>query len=86
LVENAVKYAVEPDRRGGRIVIECRRRDASCEIRITDSGDGFDPEAAIEGFGIGGVRQRLELNYPGAHRFEFTCTQGCTLTIEIPIC
>jgi len=40
LLSNAVKFTPP----GGRIDIECASRDGHVEIRVTDSGEGIDPE------------------------------------------
>jgi sensor histidine kinase YesM len=85
LVENSVKYGVAPSKNGGRIQVVCRRNGDRCSITITDNGRGFDAEATEEGFGIGGVRQRLALHYPGSHEFEISADDGMAIRITIPV-
>jgi LytS/YehU family sensor histidine kinase len=85
LVENSVKHGIVPHKEGGRIDIQCRTDDDRCSITIVDTGKGFDPESAGTGFGLGGVRQRLELNYPGSHQFEISPDGGVTIHITIPV-
>lgn len=85
IVENGIKHGIAPAKDGGRIDIRCRREGSICAITIVDTGGGFDPVLLREGFGIGGVRQRLELNYPGSHTFDMTANGGVTVYIEIPI-
>jgi sensor histidine kinase YesM len=85
IVENSVKYGIAPEKSGGTIEIRCTREDDRCLITIVDTGKGFDTESIEEGFGIGGVRQRLELVYPGNYRFDITSDNGVTVRIEIPI-
>lgn len=85
LVENSVKYGLAPLRHGGHIGIEARREGDRCAIRIFDTGKGFESGATDEGFGIGGVRQRLELIYPDNHRFDIRSGDGVTVRIEVPI-
>lgn len=85
LVENSVKYAIMPEKEGGRIRVECRRNGDRCLITIADTGRGFDRESTQEGFGIAGVRQRLELTYPGSHEFDISTVGGVAVRITIPI-
>jgi len=42
-------------------VVEVTRRNGSMRIRVTDDGRGFDPARETEGFGIGGMRERVDL-------------------------
>jgi len=84
LVENSVKYGVAPKRDGGRIEVRCLRRGDRCSITISDTGPGFKAESTQEGFGISGVRQRLELNYPNNHEFDVSAGNGVIIRITIP--
>ena len=38
-----------------------QRRDGSMRIRVSDDGRGFDPARDTEGFGLRGMRERVEL-------------------------
>jgi PAS domain S-box-containing protein len=42
-------------------VVEVTRRNGSMRVRVTDDGRGFDPARETEGFGIGGMRERVDL-------------------------
>jgi PAS domain S-box-containing protein len=42
-------------------VVEVTRHDGSMGIRVSDDGRGFDPARKTEGFGIGGMRERVDL-------------------------
>ena len=42
-------------------VVEVERRQGSMRIRVSDDGGGFDPARDTEGFGISGMRERVEL-------------------------
>jgi PAS domain S-box-containing protein len=42
-------------------VVEVTRHDSSMRIRVSDDGRGFDPARETEGFGIGGMRERVDL-------------------------
>jgi sensor histidine kinase YesM len=85
IVENSVKYGIAPRKEGGRIEVRCQRAGNRCTITIVDTGGGFDPRSTREGFGISGVRRRLELNYPGRHQFEIASENGVTVRIDIPV-
>jgi sensor histidine kinase YesM len=85
LVENSVKYGIAPHKAGGKIEVRCQREGDRCSITIVDTGAGFDTRSVGEGFGIGGVRRRLELNYPGRYRFDITSDNGVTVRIQIPV-
>ena len=85
IVENGVKYGIAPQKRGGSVEIRCLRHGDRCVITIADTGKGFDPAATEEGFGIGGVRRRLELHYPGNYEFNIASEDGVTVQIEIPV-
>jgi len=85
LVENSVKYGIASEKNGGRVEVSCRRDGDRCSITIVDTGRGFDSQSTGEGFGIGGVRQRLELIYPGTHEFDISSDDGVTVRIGIPV-
>jgi two-component system LytT family sensor kinase len=85
LVENAVNYGIAPAKIGGAIEIRCRKDRDRVSITIADTGKGFDPESVNEGFGIGSVRKRLELYYPGRYLFDIESGRGTTVRIEIPV-
>jgi sensor histidine kinase YesM len=85
LVENSIKYGISPRRDGGSVAVGCRLGNGRCRISISDTGEGFDPESTQEGFGIGGVRRRLELYYPGDHQFAIVSDRGVTVRLDIPV-
>jgi len=85
LVENSVNHGIVPHQDGGSINIRCKKLGDRCSITIVDTGKGYDPQSADEGFGLGGVRQRLELNYPDTHDFRISADDGVTIQITIPI-
>ena len=58
LVENAVKYAVDPREKGGTINIITRQIEDRVEIEVLDDGPGIDP-ASQPGTGIRNVKERL---------------------------
>jgi signal transduction histidine kinase len=53
---NAIRHAG-----AGRIRIDVAERDGSVDVSVTDDGRGFDPGATDGGFGLTGMRERVEL-------------------------
>jgi signal transduction histidine kinase len=53
---NAIKHAS-----ARHIEISIVERDGSIVARVRDDGDGFDPEARADGFGLIGIRERVAL-------------------------
>ncbi|HEX6022454.1 MAG TPA: GAF domain-containing sensor histidine kinase [Solirubrobacter sp.] len=53
---NVVKHA-----RASRVEIAAHAQDGTLEIRVADDGRGFDTDAASAGFGLVGMRERVEL-------------------------
>jgi signal transduction histidine kinase len=51
---------------------------------IEDDGVGFDPESPAEGFGIQGMRERVDL-LGGSLRLETRQGAGTTLAVEVPL-
>lgn len=54
----------------------------SVTLRIADDGGGFDPDAATDGFGLAGMRDRLAL--VGGALDVATAATGTTLTVWLP--
>ena len=63
LVENAIKYGLEPKVDGGEIVIRSRIEGQMLTIVIADDGCGLDDSTSQAGIGIDNVSQRLESIY-----------------------
>jgi len=53
---NAVKHAA-----ARRIDVRVQERDGSVRVEVADDGRGFDPQVRHEGFGLGGMRERVAL-------------------------
>lgn len=84
LVENSVKHGISATKRGGEIGIKVSRDGNRCVIFIVDTGAGFQDEIT-EGFGISGVKERLNLQYKSDYEFDITTTKGVTIRIAIPL-
>ncbi|MCP3899895.1 MAG: hypothetical protein GY707_09315 [Desulfobacteraceae bacterium] len=62
LVENAIKYGLEPKIEGGKIEIKCSINDNFLIIAISDTGCGLDTNSEF-GIGINNVNKRLNNLY-----------------------
>jgi signal transduction histidine kinase len=88
LVENAIKHAITPRVRGGKVTIVSRIDGDEVVIEVEDDGPGAAPAALEEtsGLGLRAVHQRLELRYPGRARFSFATApdRGVSVRIRVP--
>ena len=86
LVENAVKYAVEPRREGGTIRVRAAHVGSGVEIRVEDDGPGVKSgQPSGSGTGLSNTRQRLALLYGDAARLDLTEPTGGGLAVSIRI-
>jgi len=87
LVENAIKYGIEPEIEGGTIFIECTIENQRLSIVVADTGKGIDPNLNQTGIGINNISQRLEAIYgnQAALTLKTNFPQGLTACIEVPI-
>jgi signal transduction histidine kinase len=76
---NVVKHA-----RAHRVSVLLTRKNGAVVAVIEDDGRGFDPTAASSGFGIQGMRERVEL-VNGRLRIESEPESGTTLVVEVPL-
>ncbi len=85
LVENSVKYAVAPSRSGGDIRIRGDRPNGAMRVAVSDSGPGFDIDAAPPGHGIDILRGRLAALFDGAAELTQNREDGMsTVTLVVP--
>ena len=61
-----------------RAVIEVREPTGSVELRVRDDGDGFDPATSTAGFGLLGMRERVQLLHG---RIEVASARGNGTTV-----
>jgi signal transduction histidine kinase len=67
-----------------RVVIEIREDAHLVHLSVRDDGTGFDPEAATEGFGLMGIRERLEL-LDGELVIDSAPDRGTVISARLPV-
>jgi LytS/YehU family sensor histidine kinase len=87
IIENAVKYAVEPSKVGGEISFSAYKKSGNLVIKITDTGSTM-PQKNNKGFGIGlqNTRSRLEVMFNGQCSVTLLPNNECgnTVTLSMP--
>jgi signal transduction histidine kinase len=87
-LENAIKHAIAPWSRPGRICICSRRDQATLYLRVTDDGPGLpmSPEASERlGIGVSNTKARLKELYGAEHAIELKNGERAGLVVEIAI-
>ena len=87
LVENALKYGLEPKVDGGKITIDCRLSGPDLVITVSDTGTGLDDTGDRAGIGLNNVCRRLESIYGNSAQVTLTRNRptGTIATIHIPL-
>ncbi|HEY7933327.1 MAG TPA: GAF domain-containing protein [Solirubrobacteraceae bacterium] len=67
-----------------RAVVEVHEDSTSVHLSVRDDGSGFDPDAASDGFGLLGMRERVEL-LGGELTIESTPDKGTLVRARIPV-
>jgi len=89
LVENAVRHAIAPRERGGRITVGARRVGSSIQLSVVDDGApkpvDDDGASSSNGIGLKNTKERLAQLYGDACSFAITRDAGgARITITIP--
>lgn len=88
IVENAVRHGVRGNANGrGTVTLATRDCGDHYEVRVTDDGPGFDPDAGsgdASHVGLRNVRERLETVCSGSLTIESAAQHGTTVTIRLP--
>ncbi len=66
-----------------RALVEVREHDSTVQVTVRDNGRGFDPTAQTNGFGLLGMRERVEL-LNGTLEISSAPGLGTTVTATIP--
>ncbi len=87
LVENALKYGLEPNVDGGKITIDCRVSGLNLVITVSDTGTGLDATGVRAGIGLNNVSRRLESIYGNTAQVTLTRNRpnGTIVTIQVPL-
>lgn len=88
LVENAVNHGVSDLPGGGLVTVSAVERNDCYEIRVSDNGVGFDPDAVLADgrshIGISNVRSRLNIMCHGTLDIKSEPGEGTMAIIQIP--
>ncbi|NOZ65865.1 MAG: sensor histidine kinase [Alphaproteobacteria bacterium] len=92
LVENSIKYAINPQIEGGTITLKAEIKNKKLVITLSDDGPGFSEDNPGEtdqkssGVGIANTRERLAKLYPKESSFDITSkkNKGVTIRITLP--
>jgi signal transduction histidine kinase len=66
------------------VAVELARRDGALRIRVSDDGRGFRPGSEAEGFGLRGMRERVEL-LDGRLRIAVREEGGTEVVARLPL-
>lgn len=83
LVQEALNNAVHHGE-AERVLLDVSEKDGALRVRVEDDGQGFDPDAATDGFGLIGMRERAELA-GGTMKLRSAPGQGTTIDATIPV-
>jgi LytS/YehU family sensor histidine kinase len=85
LVENSVKFAVAPDRKGGAIRVRASRNGDRVRLEVSDTGSGFTLHDAPAGHGLDLLRDRLSLTFGTPDALRVSRGDGwTTVAFEVP--
>ena len=88
IVENAIKYGVEPFNDKGKISINIHSTNGKLQIQVSDNGKkDFRDINFNAGIGLNNTRERLKQLYNGNHKLSISPNdegQGVKVAIEIP--
>jgi PAS domain S-box-containing protein len=78
-LSNAARHA-----EASRVDVELRQRNGSLGVRIADDGNGFDPGSESAGYGLRGMRERVDL-LDGSLTVESEKSRGTEVTAALPL-
>jgi signal transduction histidine kinase len=77
LVENAIKHGLDPKVEGGTVSVSASLAQGVITLEVHDSGVGRTSQtAALDGFGLTQVRERLSSSYGAEGRFTLQANSG----------
>jgi len=84
LVENAIKFAIEPNKLPGTIIIMAKQQDERLILKIIDDGEGIKTKSKA-GFGIGLTNTKARLDAMFNSNYEINISQGDNKGTEVYI-
>jgi signal transduction histidine kinase len=81
LVQEALSNAARHSG-GSAVRVEVAERDEAVDVCVADNGHGFDPAATTGGFGLRGMRERVEL--AGGWMTIDSAPDGCSVRARLP--
>ncbi|MBV8810205.1 MAG: histidine kinase [Acidobacteriaceae bacterium] len=86
LVENSVKYAVSPRRRGALIRISAAAQNGRLHLEVSDNGPGFEAVSLPAGHGMNNLQDRLAAIFGERGKLDIaTSEDGTRVIIEMPL-
>lgn len=67
-----------------QVNLDLREKLTNISLLLEDNGQGFNPNENTTGFGLRGMRERIEA-FGGSFHLSSQPTQGCKIQIEIPL-
>ena len=67
-----------------QVRLDLRERLTNISLLLEDNGQGFDPNENTTGFGLQGMRERVEA-FGGIFHLDSQTGQGCKIQVEIPL-
>jgi signal transduction histidine kinase len=85
LVENALRHGLPEGR--GNLTVDVMRQGATLHYTVSDDGVGIKDTSMKPGTGLSNVARRLELLFPGAHKFNVAARQprGTVVNLSFPV-
>jgi two-component system LytT family sensor kinase len=88
IVENSMKYAIEPSENGGTVRVAAAVVENELQLNISDTGPGLDitKSGSRRGVGLSNTLNRLETLYDGKYSFETidNSPSGLIVRIRLP--
>jgi signal transduction histidine kinase len=75
---NAIRHG-----RAGRIAMQLDFSEDAVLLRLTDDGNGFDPNSAFDGLGLAGIRARVS-SMGGQLSISSAAGSGTTIVVSVP--
>ena len=85
IVENSMKYAIEPSENGGTVKVRATVVKNELQLNVMDTGPGLDASKGTQGRGVGlrNTLDRLEALYEGKYSFETINNSPSGLLVQI---